>query len=142
NSLPNGPFQISKYTSYHVAYTGDPVHRFFQMWQQFDQGKLDLFVWVGYRWESAPTILRPLPRRATLCRAARRWASTTLVRATPRSSTLLLITTRLATTTIRESWAGPEPIDFIQAAVEHPLQVIVQMLSELIQLHGRSLPGA
>lgn len=44
-NLPNGPFQISKYVPY-AAYTGDPVHRFFQMWQDFDGGKLDKFVWV------------------------------------------------------------------------------------------------
>ena len=43
--LPNGPFQISKYVPY-AAYTGDPVHRFFQMWQDFDGAKLDKFVWV------------------------------------------------------------------------------------------------
>jgi acid phosphatase len=44
-NLRNGPFQISKYIPY-AAYTGDPVHRFFQMWQDFDGGKLDKFVWV------------------------------------------------------------------------------------------------
>jgi phospholipase C len=44
--LPNGPFQITKHTDY-TAYVGDPVHRFFQMWQQFNGGKRDLFVWVG-----------------------------------------------------------------------------------------------
>lgn len=43
--LPNGPFQITKHTQY-TAYVGDPVHRFFQMWQQFNGGKRDLFVWV------------------------------------------------------------------------------------------------
>ncbi|HEX3486683.1 MAG TPA: alkaline phosphatase family protein [Micropepsaceae bacterium] len=43
--LPNGPYQISWYVPY-AAYTGDPVHRFFQMWQDFDGGKLDKFVWV------------------------------------------------------------------------------------------------
>ncbi|WP_400765273.1 alkaline phosphatase family protein [Methylosinus sporium] len=43
--LPNGPYQISKYVSY-ASYTGDPVHRFFQMWQEWDGGKLDKFVWV------------------------------------------------------------------------------------------------
>ena len=26
---------------------GDPVHRFFQMWQQIDGGRRDLFVWVA-----------------------------------------------------------------------------------------------
>jgi phospholipase C len=44
-NLPNGPFQISKYVPYR-AYTGDPVHRFFQMWQDIDGGKRDKFVWV------------------------------------------------------------------------------------------------
>ncbi len=44
-NLPNGPYQISKYVSY-AAYTGDPVHRFFQMWQDWDGGKMDKFVWV------------------------------------------------------------------------------------------------
>jgi phospholipase C len=43
--LPNGPFQISKYTAYQLSYTGDPSHRFFQMWQQYDEGRNDLFVW-------------------------------------------------------------------------------------------------
>ncbi len=43
--LPNGPFQITKYVDYTAA-VGDPVHRFFQMWQQVDGGKRDLFVWV------------------------------------------------------------------------------------------------
>jgi acid phosphatase len=44
--LPNGPFQISRYVSY-GAHTGDPVHRFFQMWQQVDGGKKDLYVWTA-----------------------------------------------------------------------------------------------
>lgn len=44
-NLPNGPFQITKYVPY-SAYTGDAVHRFFQMWQEWDGGKLDKFVWV------------------------------------------------------------------------------------------------
>lgn len=43
--MPNGPFQISKYVPY-TAYTGDPVHRFFQMWQDVDGGKHDKFAWV------------------------------------------------------------------------------------------------
>lgn len=45
SDLPNGPFQISKYVPY-AAYTGDPVHRFFQMWQDVDGGRHDKFVWV------------------------------------------------------------------------------------------------
>ena len=44
-ALPNGPFPITRYADY-MAYVGDPVHRFFQMWQQVDGGKHDLFVWV------------------------------------------------------------------------------------------------
>jgi phospholipase C len=43
--LPNGPYQISRYVPY-AAYTGDPVHRFFQMWQDRDGGRMDKFVWV------------------------------------------------------------------------------------------------
>jgi acid phosphatase len=44
-NLPNGPFQITRYTAYQLAFTGDPVHRFFQMWQQYDEGRSDLFLW-------------------------------------------------------------------------------------------------
>ncbi|MEI9982263.1 MAG: alkaline phosphatase family protein [Aliidongia sp.] len=35
-SLPNGPFQLSGTTLPYDAYTGSPVHRFYQMWQQTD----------------------------------------------------------------------------------------------------------
>ncbi|MBI3479665.1 MAG: alkaline phosphatase family protein [Nitrosomonadales bacterium] len=45
-NLPNGPFQITRYVGY-GAHTGDPIHRFFQMWQQVDGGKNDLFVWTA-----------------------------------------------------------------------------------------------
>ncbi len=44
-NLANGPYQISDYVPYN-SYTGDPVHRFFQMWQELDGGKHDKFVWV------------------------------------------------------------------------------------------------
>ena len=44
--LPNGPFQITKFVDY-TAPVGDPIHRFFQMWQQVDGGRRDLFVWVA-----------------------------------------------------------------------------------------------
>jgi phospholipase C len=44
--MPNGPYQITKHVSY-GAHTGDPVHRFFQMWQQINGGNNDLFVWVA-----------------------------------------------------------------------------------------------
>ena len=44
--LPNGPFRITRYVAY-AAPVGDPVHRFFQMWQQIDGGKMDLFTWVA-----------------------------------------------------------------------------------------------
>ena len=44
--LPNGPFRITHYVAYDAP-VGDPVHRFFQMWQQIDGGKMDLFAWVA-----------------------------------------------------------------------------------------------
>jgi phospholipase C len=47
SNLPDGPFQISRYTAYQLSYTGDPVHRFFQMWQEYDEGRDDLFTWVA-----------------------------------------------------------------------------------------------
>ena len=46
-NLPDGPFQLSHYAPYQLSFTGDPVHRFFQMWQQFDGGRSDLFPWVA-----------------------------------------------------------------------------------------------
>jgi acid phosphatase len=45
-SLPNGPFPITRYADWTAA-VGDPVHRFFQMWQQVDGGRKDLFVWTA-----------------------------------------------------------------------------------------------
>ena len=57
NNLNAGVYQITKSLSYD-SYTGDPVHRFYQMWQQYDcdSGKItkdnptgcshDLFPWV------------------------------------------------------------------------------------------------
>jgi phospholipase C len=62
--LPPGPFQITRYVPYPTATpaptlesstaalsasTGDPVHRFFQMWQQTggDNSRLDLYTWVA-----------------------------------------------------------------------------------------------
>jgi len=49
--LPNGSFQITKYVPYGSANsaTGDPVHRFFQMWQQTGGNNLEhsLFTWVA-----------------------------------------------------------------------------------------------
>ncbi len=55
-NLPNGPFQLTNYVAYTMPpasiigiTTGDPVHRFFQMWQQTggDNAKLDMFTWVA-----------------------------------------------------------------------------------------------
>jgi phospholipase C len=34
--LPNGPFQLTSKTLPYDSYTNSPVHRFYQMWQQFD----------------------------------------------------------------------------------------------------------
>lgn len=44
--LPNGPFQTTRYAAY-SDFLGDPVHRFFQMWQQQSEGRNDLTVWVA-----------------------------------------------------------------------------------------------
>ncbi|HWD07606.1 MAG TPA: alkaline phosphatase family protein [Actinomycetota bacterium] len=44
--LPNGPFQITNYTEYQNDYVGDPIHRFYQMWQQMDEGANNLFTWT------------------------------------------------------------------------------------------------
>src|SRR5258708_6890529 len=35
-SLPSGPFQLTSATLPYDSYTNSPVHRFYQMWQQFD----------------------------------------------------------------------------------------------------------
>jgi phospholipase C len=57
-SLPSGPFQITSQTHPYDAYDNSPVHRFYQMWQQFDCNaanattsnpsgcQSDLFPWV------------------------------------------------------------------------------------------------
>jgi phospholipase C len=62
--LPNAPFQISTYTAYAGAFTGDPVHRFFQMWQQVDGGKNDLFQWVAETVGIGPQNSPPAPTPA------------------------------------------------------------------------------
>jgi phospholipase C len=61
-TLPNGPFQITQYVPYfdsHVeyskfgqcelfgAYVGDPIHRFYQMWQQTTASNSRLATWVA-----------------------------------------------------------------------------------------------
>jgi phospholipase C len=55
-NLANGPFQLTKYVPYNVnprnpigTVTGDPPHRFFQMWQQTggNNEQLDMFTWVA-----------------------------------------------------------------------------------------------
>ncbi|HEX6505404.1 MAG TPA: alkaline phosphatase family protein [Terriglobales bacterium] len=57
-SLPNGPFQLTSATLPYDSYANSPVHRFYQMWQQFDCNATnattqnpsgcrgDLFPWV------------------------------------------------------------------------------------------------
>ena len=61
-NLANGPFQITNYVPYfdsHVqyssfgqcelfgAYVGDPIHRFYQMWQQYGSHNGQLNTWVA-----------------------------------------------------------------------------------------------
>jgi phospholipase C len=57
-TLPSGPFQLTSSTHPYDAYDNSPVHRFYQMWQQFDCSaanatssnpsgcQADLFPWV------------------------------------------------------------------------------------------------
>ena len=58
-NLPNGPFQITHHVSY-GAHTGDPTHRFYQMWQQVNGGKSDMFVWVASHTGPGPSNPYPL----------------------------------------------------------------------------------
>jgi acid phosphatase len=58
-TLGNGPFQITRHVSY-GAHTGDPTHRFFQMWQQINGGKNDMFVWVADHTGPGPSNPYPL----------------------------------------------------------------------------------
>jgi phospholipase C len=61
SGLVNAPYQITKYVPYfddhgqyskfgtcefNGAYVGDPIHRFYQMYQQVSGGKNDLWTWV------------------------------------------------------------------------------------------------
>jgi len=61
-NLPAGPYQITKYVPYfddHIAYSsfgqcelfgayvGDPIHRFYQMWQQYAAHNGQLNTWVA-----------------------------------------------------------------------------------------------
>ena len=59
-NLANGPYQITKYVPYfdnhgtlgggcefYGAYVGDPIHRFYQMWQQTHEGDKRLFTWTA-----------------------------------------------------------------------------------------------
>ena len=59
-NLPDGPYQITKYVPYNDdhsqytggcefngAFTGDPIHRFYQMWQQTAAYHGRLFTWVA-----------------------------------------------------------------------------------------------
>ena len=58
SNLANAPYQITKYVPYddphtgstgcefNGAYVGDPIHRFYEMYQQVNGGKSNLFTWV------------------------------------------------------------------------------------------------
>ncbi|MDX6296178.1 MAG: hypothetical protein QOI51_35 [Nocardioidaceae bacterium] len=59
-ALANGPYQITKYVPYFDdhsqyqggcefvgAYVGDPLHRFYQMWQQTHEGDGKLYTWTA-----------------------------------------------------------------------------------------------
>jgi phospholipase C len=46
-NLPNAPFQITKYVPYVDSFVGSPIHRFYQEWQQQNEGTNALYTWVG-----------------------------------------------------------------------------------------------
>jgi acid phosphatase len=69
-NLPSGPFQLTRYVAYQLSFTGDPVHRFFQMWQQVDEGKNDLFVWVAETVGIGPQNFPPAPTPANTFQGA------------------------------------------------------------------------
>lgn len=62
--LANGPFQITKYVPYAYGSSGNPVHRFFQMWQQYDRGLNDLYVWTSKTVGIGPDNRLPAPTPA------------------------------------------------------------------------------
>ncbi len=88
--LPNGPFQLTGPNLPYDSYTGDPVHRFYQMWQQSDcraaqatpanpSGCLsDLYPYVADTYSAAPKAaprwhftmcckaMRPISRRSLM----------------------------------------------------------------------------
>ena len=95
-NLANGPYQITKYVPYfdsHVeyskygqcelfgAYMGDPLHRFYQMWQQTTGYQDRLATWVANTAGDDNGAVPP----ARSTRARCRWATTTWPRATRRS---------------------------------------------------------
>ncbi|MGH2717925.1 MAG: alkaline phosphatase family protein [Actinomycetota bacterium] len=82
-NLPDGPYQITDYTEYQNDYVGDPIHRFYQMWQQMDEGIINADGSPGPATPLAMTTVPTRPPRST--RAGSRWASTTCRPATPRS---------------------------------------------------------
>ena len=47
SDLPPGPFQITRFRPYSEFTGSNPVHRFFQMWQQVNAGRKDLFIWTS-----------------------------------------------------------------------------------------------
>ncbi len=72
--LPNGPFQISRYAAY-SDFVGDPIHRFFQMWQQVgNNNQKDLFVWVAETAGIGTTMTASARPPTTRSRGAWRWA--------------------------------------------------------------------
>lgn len=68
--LPNAPFQITKFIPYDFtapgcpepgAWVGDPIHRFYQMWQQADEDLHDLTVWATNTAGDDNGVVPPLP---------------------------------------------------------------------------------
>ena len=97
DKLPNGPFQLTSATHPYDAYDNSPVHRFYQMWQQFDCNASTRHAQQSQRLQERPVALgrnddrRRHQRQDAACRLQRhqppakarpRWASTTCSKAT------------------------------------------------------------
>ncbi len=74
--LQNGPYPITKYVPYYDshsqyasngtcefegAFVGDPIHRFYQMWQEVAGGRNDLWTWVHETAGDSNGAKRPSP---------------------------------------------------------------------------------
>jgi phospholipase C len=110
-NLANAPYQITKYVPYfddhgqynkfgtcefNGAYVGDPLHRFYQMYQEVSSNKNDLWTWVHQTAGDSNGAPPSNPHQGALD-----MGFYNMPRATPRPSTTLPATTPCRTTITR-----------------------------------------